>query len=143
MLRSILNRSSSADDPWGVNASVAALEATHRAKHPDPHIPQLRKAFRIAEQMHRGQNRRSGEPYITHPIAVARILSDFGLDTTTLAAALLHDTVEDTSYTLQRLRDDFGKEIALLVDGVTTSAMRRRRRRSANSSSRPAGMSES
>ncbi|HIW62488.1 MAG TPA: HD domain-containing protein [Candidatus Stackebrandtia excrementipullorum] len=119
MLRSILNRSSSADDPWGVNASVAALEATHRAKHPDPHIPQLRKAFRIAEQMHRGQNRRSGEPYITHPIAVARILSDFGLDTTTLAAALLHDTVEDTSYTLQRLRDDFGKEIALLVDGVT------------------------
>lgn len=119
MLRSILNRSSSSDDPWGVHASVAALESAHRAKHPNPQIPQLRKAFRIAEQMHRGQNRRSGEPYITHPIAVARILTDFGLDTTTIAAALLHDTVEDTSYTLQRLRDDFGNEVALLVDGVT------------------------
>ncbi|MFD0558814.1 GTP pyrophosphokinase [Stackebrandtia endophytica] len=119
MLRSILNRSSPVDDPWGVHASVAALEATHRAKNSSASIPQLRKAFRIAEQMHRGQNRKSGEPYITHPIAVAGILADFGLDTTTIAAALLHDTVEDTSYTLQRLRDDFGNEVALLVDGVT------------------------
>ncbi|GAA4898931.1 GTP pyrophosphokinase [Stackebrandtia albiflava] len=119
MLRTILHRSSPADDPWGVTASVAALETTHRAKHPTPSIPLLRKAFRIAEQMHRGQNRKSGEPYITHPIAVAGILADFGLDTTTIAAALLHDTVEDTSYTLQRLRDDFGNEVALLVDGVT------------------------
>lgn len=119
MLRTILNRSSPSNDPWGVQASVVALEATHRAANATPSLPLLRKAFRIAEQMHRGQNRKSGEPYITHPIAVADILAGIGLDTTTIAAALLHDTVEDTSYTLQRLRDDFGNDVALLVDGVT------------------------
>ena len=121
MLRTILNRSYPSNDPWGLQARVDALESTHRAKNPAPGIPLLRKAYRIAEQMHRGQNRKSGEPYITHPIAVSQILADIGLDTTTLAAALLHDTVEDTSYTLQRLRDDFGNEVALLVDGVTSS----------------------
>ncbi|HIV57432.1 MAG TPA: HD domain-containing protein [Candidatus Stackebrandtia faecavium] len=119
MLRTILNRSYPSNDPWGLQASIDALESTHRAKNSSPAIPLLRKAYRIAEQMHRGQNRKSGEPYITHPIAVSQILADIGLDTTTLAAALLHDTVEDTSYTLQRLRDDFGNEVALLVDGVT------------------------
>ncbi|MGH8879669.1 MAG: RelA/SpoT family protein, partial [Stackebrandtia sp.] len=119
MLRSILNRNATDDDPWGLRARVDELEATHRANNPAPLVALLRKAYRIAEQMHRGQNRKSGEPYITHPIAVAQILAEIGLDTTTLAAALLHDTVEDTSYTLQRLRDDFGGEVALLVDGVT------------------------
>src|SRR5262245_47747520 len=69
--------------------------------------------------MHRGQLRKSGEPFITHPLAVARILADLGMDTTTLVAALLHDTVEDTSYTMPQLRSDFGREVALLVDGVT------------------------
>ncbi len=63
--------------------------------------------------------RKSGDPYITHPLAVARILADLGMDTTTLVAALLHDTVEDTSYTLSALETDFGPEVALLVDGVT------------------------
>ena len=119
MLRTILNRSSPADDPWGVLASVAELESTHRTTSSAPSIPLVRRAFEVAEKMHRGQNRKSGEPYITHPIAVAAILADLGLDSTTIAAALLHDTVEDTSYTLQRLRDDFGQEVALLVDGVT------------------------
>ncbi|HZE39737.1 MAG TPA: HD domain-containing protein [Stackebrandtia sp.] len=119
MLRGLLNRSSPDDDPWGVRASVVKLEQSHRANNTTPAIPLLRKAFRIAEEMHRGQNRKSGEPYITHPIAVAQISADLGLDTTTIAAALLHDTVEDTSYTLQRLRDDFGNEVAVLVDGMT------------------------
>ncbi|MGH8794633.1 MAG: RelA/SpoT family protein [Stackebrandtia sp.] len=119
MLRTILSRSSPDDDPWGLLASVAELEAVHRAHYAGASIPLLRKSYRIAEQMHRGQSRKSGEPYITHPIAVATILAGLGLDTTTIAAALLHDTVEDTSYTLQRLRDDFGSDIALLVDGVT------------------------
>ena len=64
----------------------------------------LRRAYAIAENMHRGQLRKSGEPYITHPLAVAQILAELGMDTTTLVAALLHDTVEDTSYTLQALR---------------------------------------
>ncbi|CAM3393958.1 RelA/SpoT family protein [Stackebrandtia soli] len=118
MLRTILNRSS-ADDPWNLTGRVAELEASHKTNHSAPRIPLLRKAYRIAEEMHRGQNRRSGEPYITHPIAVATIVADLGLDTTSVAAALLHDTVEDTSYTLQRLRGDFGNEVALLVDGVT------------------------
>ncbi|WP_245681018.1 RelA/SpoT family protein [Glycomyces harbinensis] len=79
----------------------------------------VRRAYRIAEQMHRGQARRSGEPYITHPIAVATILADLGVDTPTIAAGLLHDTVEDTSYSLEALRGDFGDEIAVMVDGVT------------------------
>ena len=69
--------------------------------------------------MHQGQFRKSGEPYITHPLAVAQICADLGMDTTTLVAALLHDTVEDTHYTLQALDADFGPEVAHLVDGVT------------------------
>ncbi|MFD0536360.1 HD domain-containing protein [Actinomadura luteofluorescens] len=73
----------------------------------------------MAERMHRGQLRKSGAPYITHPLAVALILAGMGLDTTTLVAALLHDTVEDTPYTLGEVRADFGDEIAVLVDGVT------------------------
>ncbi len=79
----------------------------------------LRRAYGIAESMHRGQIRKSGEPFITHPLAVAQILAELGMDTTTLVAALLHDTVEDTRYTLQALDGDFGPEVAHLVDGVT------------------------
>jgi len=80
---------------------------------------ELRRAYRVAEEKHRGQMRKSGDPYITHPVAVAQILAELGMDTTTLVAALLHDTVEDTSYTMDELRDDFGGEVAVLVDGVT------------------------
>jgi len=79
----------------------------------------VRRGYVIAEEMHRGQMRKSGEEYITHPLAVARILAELGMDTTTLVAALLHDTVEDTSYDLRTLSEDFGGEVALLVDGVT------------------------
>jgi GTP pyrophosphokinase len=79
----------------------------------------LCRAYRVADRMHEGQMRRSGEKYITHPLAVADILGALGMDTTTLAAALLHDTVEDTRYTLTQLRVDFGDDVALLVDGVT------------------------
>ncbi len=73
----------------------------------------------VAERCHRGQKRKSGDPYITHPVAVATILAELGLSGTTLAAALLHDTVEDTSYTLADLKAEFGPEVAMLVDGVT------------------------
>jgi GTP pyrophosphokinase len=69
--------------------------------------------------MHRGQMRKSGEAYITHPVAVAEILAALGMDTVTLVAALLHDTVEDTSYTIAALESDFGGEVALIVDGLT------------------------
>ncbi|HSO04399.1 MAG TPA: bifunctional (p)ppGpp synthetase/guanosine-3',5'-bis(diphosphate) 3'-pyrophosphohydrolase, partial [Candidatus Limnocylindrales bacterium] len=77
------------------------------------------QAYVTAEELHRGQKRRSGEPYITHPLAVAQILADLGMTGPTLAAALLHDTVEDTGYPLADLRAEFGEEIASLVDGVT------------------------
>jgi GTP diphosphokinase / guanosine-3',5'-bis(diphosphate) 3'-diphosphatase len=111
-LRSMLTWSSTED-------AVAALVRTHRAIHSGAETTALRKAYRIAESMHDGQLRKSGEPYITHPLAVAQILAELGMDTTTLVAALLHDTVEDTSYTLEALRRDFGAEVAYLVDGVT------------------------
>ncbi|MFM8254342.1 MAG: RelA/SpoT family protein [Actinomycetota bacterium] len=77
------------------------------------------RAYEIAERAHQGQSRKSGEPYITHPVAVAEILSELGMNTQTIIAALLHDTVEDTPYSLIQLREDFGTEIADLVDGVT------------------------
>ena len=79
----------------------------------------VERAFVAAEKAHRGQLRKSGDPYITHPVAVAEILVDFGLDPATIAAALLHDTVEDTSYSPAKLREEFGDEVASLVEGVT------------------------
>jgi GTP pyrophosphokinase len=79
----------------------------------------VERAFVTAENAHRGQLRKSGDPYITHPVAVAEILVDFGLDPATIAAALLHDTVEDTSYSPTKLREEFGDEVASLVEGVT------------------------
>ena len=79
----------------------------------------VERAYRKAEECHRGQMRKSGEPYITHPVAVATILAEMGMTTPTLVAALLHDTVEDTDYTLEELTADFGEPIANLVDGVT------------------------
>jgi GTP diphosphokinase / guanosine-3',5'-bis(diphosphate) 3'-diphosphatase len=99
--------------------AIDALERAHRAAHPRADLGMLRHAYEVAEQLHRGQQRRSGEPFITHPLAVAVILADLGVDTTTLVAALLHDTVEDTVYTLEQARAEFGEEVAQLVDGVT------------------------
>ncbi|HEX6873356.1 MAG TPA: HD domain-containing protein [Micromonosporaceae bacterium] len=98
---------------------VDFLVRTHRRIHRDGDARLLRHAYTVAERMHHGQFRKSGEPYITHPLAVAQILAELGMDTTTLVAALLHDTVEDTSYTITQLRADFGLEVAQLVDGVT------------------------
>ena len=81
--------------------------------------PLVVKAFEIANNLHKGQLRKSGEPYIIHPIAVSFILANFGMDTETIIAGLMHDVVEDTPYTREQLVEDFGEEIALLVDGVT------------------------
>ena len=77
------------------------------------------KAYQLAKEAHKDQRRVSGEPYILHPLAVAQILADMKIDTTTITASLLHDVVEDTSYTLDDLKKMFGKEVAFLVDGVT------------------------
>ena len=79
----------------------------------------LDKAYKKAEELHQGQKRKSGEPYIIHPMAVGKILADLGMDDHTIAAGLLHDVVEDTSYTIDDLRKDFGDDIAVMVDGVT------------------------
>ena len=87
--------------------------------HPKVDLSLIERAYTVAERAHEGQKRKSGEPYITHPIAVAQILADLGIGSKTVAAALLHDTVEDTAYTLDQVRADFGDEIAMLVDGVT------------------------
>ncbi|WP_046495505.1 RelA/SpoT family protein [Streptomyces odonnellii] len=91
----------------------------HRAHHPDADLSVLRKAYVLAESSHRGQFRKSGEPYITHPLAVTLILAELGAETTTLTASLLHDTVEDTEVTLDQVRAEFGDEVCYLVDGVT------------------------
>ncbi|MER5849928.1 bifunctional (p)ppGpp synthetase/guanosine-3',5'-bis(diphosphate) 3'-pyrophosphohydrolase [Streptomyces sp. NPDC002012] len=82
-------------------------------------LRQIERAYEVAERWHRGQKRKSGDPYITHPLAVTTILAELGMDPATLMAGLLHDTVEDTEYGLDTLRRDFGDQVALLVDGVT------------------------
>ena len=79
----------------------------------------IKKAYNFASEAHLGDVRKSGEPYIQHPISVAMILTDIYADYQTLCAALLHDTVEDTSTTIEEIEEKFGKEIALIVDGVT------------------------
>ena len=79
----------------------------------------LLRAFDVANQAHKGQLRKSGEEYITHPVAVSAILADLGLNLTTVVASLLHDTIEDTPYSIEEMRKDFGDEVANLVDGVT------------------------
>ncbi|GAB3670799.1 hypothetical protein GCM10027589_39440 [Actinocorallia lasiicapitis] len=102
-----------------VQPAAEPLISAYRAAHPAADPTELRRAYAVAERMHRGQNRKSGNPYITHPLAVATILAGLGMDQTTLVAALLHDTVEDTAYTLGECRADFGDDVAALVDGVT------------------------
>jgi GTP pyrophosphokinase len=87
--------------------------------YPNEKIADVERAYLVAKAAHAGQLRKSGEDYITHPVAVAEILAQLGLNEATIIAALLHDTVEDTSYSLVQLRKEFGEEIASLVDGVT------------------------
>jgi GTP diphosphokinase / guanosine-3',5'-bis(diphosphate) 3'-diphosphatase len=115
-LRQILPRLFSRAQPTG---AVDRLLKTVRTHHPKADVALIERAYAAAEKAHSGQKRKSGEPYITHPVAVAQILADLGIGSKTLAAALLHDTVEDTDYTLDLVRADFGDEIAMLVDGVT------------------------
>ncbi|NTV38451.1 MAG: HD domain-containing protein, partial [Demequinaceae bacterium] len=79
----------------------------------------IERAHAVAEQAHEGQLRKSGEAYISHPIAVAEIIAGLGLPDTVIAAALLHDVVEDTNFPLEEIRTEFGEEVASFVDGVT------------------------
>ena len=101
------------------NPVLEPLIAVHREIYPKADLSLLQRAYEVADAKHADQLRRSGDPYITHPLAVANILAELGMDTTTLVAALLHDTVEDTGYTLEALTAEFGEEVGHLVDGVT------------------------
>ena len=103
----------------GINPVLEPLIKTVRATHPKADIRPIDRAYEVAAHWHAGQMRKSGDPYITHPLAVTTILAELGMNTDTLCAALLHDTVEDTAYTLDELRTEFGDEVAALVDGVT------------------------
>jgi GTP pyrophosphokinase len=117
-LRSRLPRIFTKESPF-YNRDLNEVIRIIRVNHPRSDTQIVENAFKKAEKAHQGQSRKSGEPYITHPVAVAKILAELGTGPTTIAAALLHDTVEDTDYSLEQLRQDFGEEVALLVDGVT------------------------
>ncbi|MFG2493826.1 RelA/SpoT family protein [Streptomyces caniferus] len=103
----------------GFPHAMEHVAKVHRGHHPDADLDTLARAYLLAESSHRGQLRKSGEPYITHPLAVTLILAELGAETTTLTASLLHDTVEDTEVTLDQVRELFGAEVCYLVDGVT------------------------
>ncbi len=110
--------------PWRRHQSAAADEltpvlSTYRRRHPKAPLTMINRAYETAREAHRHQTRSSGESYINHPIAVARIVADIGLDEISLAAALLHDAVEDTDITLADVEAEFGAEVAGIVDGVT------------------------
>ncbi len=111
--------------PWrrGPNRStsleIAGLLAAYHQHHPKGDTSLIERAFTLAASAHEGQFRKSGEPYIRHPVAVATIVARQGIDDITIAGALLHDAVEDTAVGLQQLEDEFGPDLARIVDGVT------------------------
>lgn len=116
-LRNRLPRLFSRSGPYA--AELGEILRVARLNHPKADLSIIERAFAVAEEAHREQKRKSGEPYITHPLAVTQILAELGIGPVTLAASLLHDTVEDTDYSLVMLTRDFGEEVAMLVDGVT------------------------
>jgi len=93
--------------------------AAFLAHHPEGDTDLLRRSYELAREAHTGQVRKTGDPYITHPVTIALMLAEYGLDEQTLAAAFLHDTVEDTALTLTEITKEFGEEVARLIDGVT------------------------
>ncbi len=108
--------------PWRrhqVDDDLAPLLSAYQKRHRRADTALIEEAFAVARDAHAEQVRRSGEPYIAHPLGVATVLADLGLDDVTIAAALLHDSVEDTALTVSGLEDRFGTEIARIVDGVT------------------------
>ena len=114
--KALRSPSSSRDD--GVPDYVAQFEKT-AAYLPKEQLPLLRRAWEVGAAAHAGQTRKSGEPYITHPVAVAGVLAELGMDAETLIAAILHDTIEDTPLTREEIAGEFGESVAELVDGVT------------------------
>ena len=107
------------DDFTSPEALYRELIATVNKYHPSDDMSMIEKAYQVAKQAHEGQKRKSGEPYIIHPLCVAIILADLEMDKETIVAGLLHDVVEDTVLTPQQMREEFGAEVEALVDGVT------------------------
>jgi GTP pyrophosphokinase len=118
-MKTLLPRRSQPSTNEPVDALLGGLLDRYRERHPKASTELIERAYAVAREAHRDQVRRSGDAYITHPVGVAAVLADLGLDDTTIAGALLHDAVEDTSVTLADLERDFGPEVAALVDGVT------------------------
>ncbi len=98
---------------------IAPVITAFRDHYPAAKVEDIERAFAAASHAHEGQLRKSGDAYITHPVAVAQILAELGLNSETIIAALLHDTVEDTSYSLKQIKAEFGDQVSALVDGVT------------------------
>ena len=107
------------DENTSVELMYSELRNSAAAQFNEKELETLDKAFLLAKQHHSGQKRSSGEPYIIHPIAVAKIVLDYGMDCPSVTAAILHDTVEDTDLTLDEIKAEFGEETASLVDGLT------------------------
>jgi GTP pyrophosphokinase len=105
--------------PLDPDALFGDLVETFRRAHPEGDLEVLERAYAMAKTAHQGQRRQTGDPYVTHPLIVATMLAEYGMDQATIAAALLHDVIEDTPVTLADLVADFGDETAALVDGVT------------------------
>jgi len=101
------------------SAEIAQLLGVYRSHHPKSNTVLIERAFELARKAHEGQNRKSGEPYIRHPLAVATIVANQGIDDVTVAGALLHDAVEDTNVDLEQIKTEFGVDLADIVDGVT------------------------
>ena len=101
------------------NSELTPLLASYRRRHPKSPVSTISRAYRVAADAHQSQMRSSGESYINHPLAVAQIVADIGLDEISVTAALLHDAVEDTEITVADVERDFGAEVAAIVDGVT------------------------
>src|SRR5204863_4388574 len=117
------------DAPRGtVDLTPVGSRGMHQLEHllsevagyyPSADVPLVRRAYQFAAAAHDGQTRKSGDPYVTHPLAVAQVIAELKLDVASVCAGLLHDCVEDTSATVEQLGEQFGKEVAFLVDGVT------------------------
>jgi guanosine-3',5'-bis(diphosphate) 3'-pyrophosphohydrolase len=121
-LRSILGRFRRMPQPTAIPAQAQPLIDTLRTMHPRADLEDVVRAFRVADEYHQGQFRLSGDPFITHPLEVAEILAQMGMDPTTVVGALLHDTVEDTDASLEDISEGFGEEVAEIIDGLTKIA---------------------
>ena len=111
--RSLMN------DKGNETVTIEDIIELARKTQPEADLDVIYSAYELARKAHEGQKRASGEEYIIHPLNVAKILCDMHLDEATISAALLHDVVEDTTYTIEEMQEQFGDEIAMLIDGVT------------------------